>query len=45
MTCSMTVGIKQDFKINKNGLVEIKFDFGKGTVYVDNITKQILEDS
>ena len=38
-------GQSNENTINKNGLVEIKFDFGKGTVYVDNITKQILEDS
>ena len=38
-------GQSNENTINKNGLVEIKFDFGKGKVYVDNITKQILEDS
>jgi hypothetical protein len=30
-----------DNKKIKNGLVEIKFDFGKGRVYTKNITKQI----
>ena len=40
-------GIKEENNENtkiKNGLVEIKFDFGKGRVYTENITKQILED-
>jgi hypothetical protein len=40
-------GIKEEINENtkiKNGLVEIKFDFGKGRVYTENITKQILED-
>ena len=30
--------------IIKNGLVEIKFDFGKGTLYTKNVKKQIIQD-
>ena len=29
---------------NKNGIIKIKFDFGKGAVYNEGVTKQILYD-